>query len=392
MNGKWLGVTKRLYELFSLLKKKRRIGVIDKFTSIYLDFQRKEIGIYSDGGRLIRPVLIVENDKLNMTKEVLEEIKRENTDYPVIKKNSWNKLMDKFPELLEYEDIESSNYLMIAETQKDLQTNKENKERDIKLKDMSDINRYGDYRYVNYTHCDIHPWLMLGLVTSSIPFSNHNYGLRNIIFFSQAKQSIGVYITSYKDRMDISQILYHPQVPLVTTEGMHINKTVDLPFGENVVVAIMSYMGYNQEDSIILNKASIDRGIFLCDTLKKEHAEIVKNPSTSQDDVFTKPDPNKVTGMQQGNYEKLNEKGFVEEETIINNQDIIIGKVSPIQPTGNNNKVYKDNSVQFKSNVEGVIDRIHTGVYNSDGYEMYNVRIRMERVPVIGDKFSNRHG
>tara|TARA_B100001248_G_scaffold254902_1_gene233884 strand:- start:1711 stop:5283 length:3573 start_codon:yes stop_codon:yes gene_type:complete len=396
MNGNWIAVTKEPYELYTLLKKNRQEGILDKFTSVYLDFTKKEIGIFSDGGRLIRPILQVENNKVNMTKEVLDEINKQidttKESAEVKKGNSWNILMDKFPKLLEYEDIESSNYLMIAQTPYDLVANEENKNRDLKHKDINDVNRYGDYRYVNYTHCDIHPWLMLGYVVCSIPFSNHNFGLKNIIFFSQAKQSIGVYLTSYKDRMDISQILYHPQVPLVTTEGMRINNSMDLPFGENVVIAIMSYMGYNQEDSIIFNKASVDRGLFLCDSLKKEHAEIVKNPSTSQDDIFTKPDSNKVTGMQQGNYDKLNDKGFVPEETIIDNQDIIIGKVSPIQPTGTNNKVYKDNSVQFKSNVEGVIDRVHTGVYNNDGYEMYNVRLRMERVPIIGDKFSNRHG
>ncbi len=148
----------------------------------------------------------------------------------------------------------------------------------------------------------------------------------------------------------------------------------------------------NQEDSLIFSQSAIDRGLFRADSLKKHHAEIVKNPSTSQDDIFTKPDANKVTGMKQGNYSKLNEKGFVPEETEITNNDIIIGKVSPIQPTGNNNKVYKDNSEIFKSNVEGVIDRVHTGIYNAEGYEMYNVRVRMERVPIIGDKFSNRHG
>jgi len=162
---------------------------------------------------------------------------------------------------------------------------------------------------------------------------------------------------------------------------------LDLPAGENAVVAIMSYMGYNQEDSLIFNQSAIDRGIFRCDTLKKYHSEIVKNPSTSQDDIFIKPDKNKVTGIKQGNYNKLNEKGFVKEETEIDSGDIIIGKVSPIQPTGDDNKVYKDNSVIFKSNVSGVIDRVHTGVYNKDGYEMYNVRVRMERTPIIGDKF-----
>jgi DNA-directed RNA polymerase beta subunit len=103
-------------------------------------------------------------------------------------------------------------------------------------------------------------------------------------------------------------------------------------------------------------------------------------------------DPNQVTGLKQGNFSKLNEQGFAPEETMIINNDIIIGKVSPIQPTGNNNKVFKDSSEQFKSNVDGVIDRVHTGIYNAEGYEMYNVRVRMERKPIIGDKFSNRHG
>ena len=148
----------------------------------------------------------------------------------------------------------------------------------------------------------------------------------------------------------------------------------------------------NQEDSIIFNQSAIDRGIFRADTLKKYHGEIQKNPSTSQDDIFTKPDRNKVTGMKQGNYDKLNDKGFAPEETIIDNEDIIIGKISPIQPTGNNNKVYKDSSEIFKTNVQGVIDRVHTGVYNAEGYEMYNVRVRMERKPISGDKMTTRHG
>ena len=95
-----------------------------------------------------------------------------------------------------------------------------------------------------------------------------------------------------------------------------------------------------------------------------------------------------MTGTKQGNYDKLNEKGFVPEETEILNEDIIIGKISPIQPTGNNNKVYKDNSESFKTNVDGVVDRVHTGIYNAEGYEMYNMRVRMERKPIPGDKFT----
>ena len=154
----------------------------------------------------------------------------------------------------------------------------------------------------------------------------------------------------------------------------------------------MAGINDNQEDSVIFSQGAIDRGIFRVDSMKKYHSEIQKNPSTSQDDIFAKPDKNIVTGMKQGNYDKLNEKGYVPEETEIHDEDIIIGKISPIQPTGNNNKVYKDSSEIFKSNVSGVIDRVHTNIFNSDGYEQYNVRVRMERIPMIGDKFASNFG
>ena len=392
LNGDWVGVCKFsvAQDIYESLKLKRRENIIDKSTSIIFDYTNKEIKMYFDGGRLLRPVLIVNNNNLNLTPEVIKDINSEMLLND--KTKSWKKLLSKYPNLIEYEDIESLNFLLVAESQSRLVEANEASQRKIEYADSTKINRYGDYRWLKYTHCDFHAWVMLGSVVSNIPFSNHNYANRNIIHFSQAKQSIGVYLSSYKDRMDISQVLYHPQIPLVTTHAMKYNGCLDLPYGENAIVAICSYNGYNQEDSIIFNQSSIERGIFRADSLKKFPCEILKNPSTSQDDVFTKPDRNKVTGMKQGNYDKLNDRGFAPEETIIENEDIIIGKISPIQPTGNNNKVYKDNSVSFKTNVQGVIDRVHNGIYNNEGYEMYNVRVRMERIPISGDKMTTRHG
>ena len=143
---------------------------------------------------------------------------------------------------------------------------------------------------------------------------------------------------------------------------------------------------------MVFNQSAIDRGLFRADILKKYHSEIDKNPSTNQDDLFSKPDKNKVADMKQGDYSKINEKGYVPEETDIKNETFIIGKVSHIQPTGNDSKALKDNSEIFKSNVDGVIDRVHKDIYNAEGYGMINVRVRTERIPEIGDKFSNRHG
>jgi DNA-directed RNA polymerase II subunit RPB2 len=392
LNGNWVGVIKmsKSIEFYNLLKQKRRETVIDKTTTIIFDHVNKEIKCYFDGGRLYRPLLKVSNNELTITPAIVTEINKQFNQAD--KTKSWKYLLSTYPDLIEYEDIESLNYSLVAENINKLQESNDAMKRVVKHENITNTNRYGDYRWINYTHCEFHAWVMMGTVVSNIPFSNHNYTTRNILHYSQAKQAIGTYLTSYKDRMDISQILYHPQIPIVTTQAMKYNGCLDLPYGENAIVAVCSYNGYNQEDSIIFNETSIQRGVFNADTLKKVSSEILKNPSTSQDDLFTKPDRNVVTGMKQGNYDKLNDKGYAPEETIIENNDAIIGKISPIQPTGNNNKVYKDSSSIFKANMSGVVDRVHTGVYNSDGYEMYNLRIRMERTLMVGDKMTTRHG
>ena len=385
LNGDIIGFTKKGIDLYHSLKDERMNGKIDKFTSIGLNFRRHELFIWCDGGRLIRPLLRVEDNKLAFNKKSLEKALKYDNSIEINK--GWKLLMNEYKNIVEYEDVESAQFLMIAPKLLEVVNNHKKYTNSKIKKGKNMINRYGENRYVRYTHCEFHQWLMTGTLVSNIPFANHNYGARNIIVFSQSKHAIGIYLTSYKDRMDISAVLYHPQVPIVQTKGMKYNNSLDMPYGENAIVAIMSYTGYNQEDSLIFNQSAIDRGFFRADTLKKYFSEIVKNPSTSQDDIFMRPDKNKVTGMKQGNYDKLNENGYIEEETQIENGDIIIGKVSPIQPTGNNDKVFKDSSEMFKSNVKGVIDRVHTGIYNNEGYELYNVRVREERVPIIGDKF-----
>lgn len=391
-NNSWVGVIdiRNGLKLFNDLKNNRRNGSISKFVSITLDFIKKDLLIYTDSGRLIRPLLNVKDNKLQFTKDIIKDITKE---LKSSENNGWDKIMLKYPDLIDYEDIESSRNIMVA---MDLQMLKENKQNETSKTtfDSNDVikpNRYSKDRYVKYTHSEFHPYMMLGTIVSTVPFINHNQGPRGIIYFSQAKQAMGVYSTAYKDRMDISNILYYPQTPLTTTKAMKYNRFLDLPSGENAIVAILSYTGYNVEDSIIVNKTFCDRGGFRADSVRKYNSKVEKNPSTSQDDVFMKPDRNKVTGMSRGNYEKLNEKGYIPEETPIVNGDVLIGKVSPIQPTSDN-KVYKDKSEMFKSNVPGVVDRVHKNIFNNDGYEMYSMRVRMERPPIIGDKFSNFHG
>lgn len=390
-NGNWKGVLdiKEGYSFYENLKEMRRNSKINKFVTIILNYFEKDLYIYTEAGRLIRPLINVKNNDINITKTIISDVKKELTGKN--KSSGWNKILLKYPDLVDYEDIESSKHIMVAMDLQMLIENKENATRKIEKKEeIIKPNRYGKFKYVNYTHSEFHPAMMLGTIVSTVPFINHNPSPRGIIYFSQAKQAIGIYSTAYKDRMDISNILYNPQVPLVTTKASKYNRFNDIPSGENIVVAIMSYKGYNVEDSIMINQTSLDRGLFRADSLRKYSSKIEKNPSSSQDDIFMKPDRNKVSGMSRGNYEKLNEKGYVPEETPISSNDVLIGKVSPIQPTSDN-KVFKDKSELFKSNVDGVVDRVHKDIFNNDGYEMISMRVRMERPPIIGDKFCQKY-
>jgi hypothetical protein len=198
---------------------------------------------------------------------------------------------------------------------------------------------------------------------------------------------MGIYTTNYRDRTDISYILYHVQKPLVTTRTAKYVGSEILPSGENAMVAIATYTGYNQEDSLILNRDSIQRGMFRSKSIKRYQTSAQKNQSTAEDDIFMKPDINKVVGMRHGSYDKLNDRGYVPEETIIVNGDIIIGKVTPINNPDDPSKKFKDSSEIYKSHAPAVIDKVYTGIYNQDGYETRKVVVRSERTPMVGDKF-----
>jgi len=402
INGEWMGLTDRPRELYDFLKQKKLNCTIDPCCSIIheikTEVESKKLKIYCDGGRLFRPLLRVSNNEVLLNKKHIDLISLEEHDN-VTKITSWNDFMKKNPGVIEYIDSDEQFSSMIAMFQSDVETMRVRKEESIesikKFKIDSNytiINRYDDFLYVNYTHAEIHPLMQIGTVAANIVFSNCNQAPRNIFQYSQARQAMCIYATNYRDRLDIGYILYNPQRPIVSTRAMKYINTDILPYGENAIVALATYTGFNQEDSVIINQSSIDRGFMRSTNLKKYQTTIQKNQSTSQDDMFIKPDPSKVTGMRPGSYDKLNEQGYVPEEVEVVNGDIIIGKVSPINPIGQSNKTFKDNSEVYKSHIPGVIDRVWTKIYNHEGYEMRKMRVRSERIPCIGDKVCSRSG
>ena len=370
VNGAWIGICENPNELYADMKDKKYKGIINIYTSIIFNYKMSEIRICNDGGRLTRPVLKVRNNRALITHDIIRQLNA--------KEICWNDLLTscKLDEsVIEYIDPEEQDNSMIA----------------MKAKDQYLLNN--ENIKFNYTHCEIHPSTIFGVLASCIPFPEHNQAPRNTYQTAMAKQAMGVYATNYDHRMDkTAYVLNYPTRPLVETRVMNFLHLNNIPSGCQIHVAIMTHTGYNQEDSVLINKGSIDRGLFLATIY---HTEKDEDKNIIRDEIIRcKPDKTKTKGIKFGNYDKLNEKGFIQENELVENRDVIIAKIIPIKENRNDpTKIIKfeDQSKTFRTTEETYIDKNYTG-RNGDGYNFAKVRVRTLRKPVMGDKVSSRHG
>ena len=369
INGCWVGVSETPIELYTEMKNKKYKGIINIYTSIIFDYKLMEIRICNDGGRLTRPVLRVRDNKALLDHRIIDKLKN--------KEITWNDLLTscKIEEsIVEYIDPEEQNYSLIAM-----------KAKNAYLQDGN--------QKISYSHCEIHPSTIFGVLASCIPFPEHNQAPRNTYQCAMAKQAIGVYATNYDHRMDkTAYVLSYPTRPLVETRVMNFIHLNQIPSGCQIHVAIMTHTGYNQEDSVLVNKGSIDRGLFMATIY---HTEKDEDKNIIRDEIIRcKPDKTKTKGIKFGNYDKLNNQGFIPENSLVENRDVIIAKIIPIKENRNDpTKVikYEDQSKTFRTTEETYIDKNYTG-RNGDGYNFAKVRVRILRKPNYGDKFSSRHG
>ena len=369
VNGAWLGVTETPIELYADMKDKKYKGIINIYTSITFNFKSLEIRICNDGGRLTRPLLRVRDNVAIITDDIINRLGT--------KEIGWNDLLTncKLQEsVIEYIDPDEQNFAMIAMKSKNSY--------------LQDVNHK-----FNYTHCEIHPSTIFGVLASCIPYPEHNQAPRNTYQTAMAKQAMGVYVTNYDQRMDkTAYVLNYPSRPLVDTRLMNFIKLNRIPSGTQIHVAIMTHTGYNQEDSVLVNKGSIDRGLFIATIY---HTEKDEDKNIIRDEIIRcKPDPTKTKGIKFGNYDKLNPQGFIPENELVENRDVIIAKTIPIKENRNDPTKtikYEDQSKTFRTTEETYIDKNYTG-RNGDGYNFAKVRVRILRKPVFGDKFSSRHG
>jgi DNA-directed RNA polymerase II subunit RPB2 len=369
INGSWVGITLNPEELYATLKEKKHKGIINIYTSVVFDYKFKEIRVCNDSGRLTRPLLRVKNRNILINNKIISKLNSGEYNWDNLLTSS--KIEDT---ILEYIDPEEQSWSMIATTPKDL-INPNNK-------------------LIKYTHCEIHPSTIFGVLASCIPFPEHNQSPRNTYQCAQGKQAMGVYATNYENRMDkTAYVLNYPMKPLVETRIMNLIHLNKIPSGIQVIVAIMTHTGYNQEDSLLLNKGSIDRGMALATIYHTEKDED-KQKIKGDEEIRCKPDATKTKGMKMGNYNKINSKGIVSENTLIENRDVIIAKVTPIKENRNDHTKlikFEDQSKIYKTVEETYVDKNYID-RNGEGYNFAKVRIRAIRKPVIGDKFSSRHG
>ena len=370
VNGAWVGISEDASNLYTMLKTMKYKGIINIYTSIVFDYKLQEIRICNDSGRITRPILRVKNNNILITNKILDDLKDN--------KLCWDDLLTncKIDEaVIEYIDPEEQSFSMIATKPKNI------------------LEHDGDNIY-KFTHCEIHPSTIFGVVASCIPYPDHNQSPRNTYQCAQAKQAMGVYATNFNERMDkTAYVLSYPGRPLVDTRVMNLIKLNEIPSGCNINVAIMTHTGYNQEDSLLVNKGSIDRGLLQI-TISHTEKDEDKQKINGDEEIRCKPDASKTKGMKFGNYNKVNSKGVVPENTLIENRDVIIAKVTPIKENRNDHtKVikYEDGSKQYRTVEETYIDKNYID-RNGDGYSFAKVRLRALRRPVIGDKFSSRHG
>ena len=405
INGIWLGITETPQELYEEMKNKKHCGILNIYTSIVFDYKLGEIRVCNDGGRLVRPLLRVKNGKALISQDIIKKLND--------KKISWNDLLTNCnieESVIEYIDPEEQNLAMIAlnhkppsnddniKSQSQSQSQSQNINsaelfiKEYQEKNQEQITLQKNY-ILNYTHCEIHHSTIFGLLASCIPFPEHNQSPRNCYQCCMSKQAIGVFSLNFDHRMDkTAYVLTTPSRPIVDTRLMNIIKLNRIPSGHQIHLAIMCYTGYNMEDSILINQGAIDRGLFsttIYHTEKDEDKNIVRDEI-----VRCKPDKTKTKCIKFGNYDKLNADGFIPENTLVENRDVIIAKILPIKENRNDpTKLikYEDQSKTYRTTEETYIDKNYTG-RNGDGYDFAKVRTRIFRKPVIGDKFSSRSG
>ena len=399
VNGSWIGVTDTPFELVKLLKLYRRNGILPVYTSLSFDIEHNEVYIYTDAGRLTRPIYYIEDNSLSYErKDIISSLEKNTISWENIisgfmtksdegyhtknnmiydltklyqnigdsREEVFNKLK-KNQALVDYIDTAEEETSMIAITPDDLKKNK------------------------YYTHMEIDPSLILGVMSNLIIYPENNPVTRNSFSCGQSKQAVSVYHSNYQMRIDkMGVILNYGQTPLIKSRYLDYINREEQPYGVNAIVAIMSYTGYNVEDAILINEGSILRGLFRTTYYSMYEAKEESSKVTGMNNSkFANIEKNNVIGKKKGyDYSFLDDYGLIRENTELNDKMIVIGKINS---NLDNKESWIDDSVKPKKGQLGYVDKSFITL-GEEGFNVAKVRLREERIPAIGDKMASRAG
>ena len=418
VNGFLVGGVEQPMECIKTFRLYRRNALLSIYSSATFDFRLKTIFVYTDGGRLSRPIFYKDDstNKLSyMSKKMLKRL--QDDDF------SWSELTTGFNKKREqitfnpsemniyklhelYEGVESEtnpaklDRFLYDKAVLDYIDSSESEHTLIALNPESFEESMDANGLSKYTHCEIHNSLLFGMMCNMIIFPENNPATRNSFSCGQSKQASSLYHTNYQVRMDKTAVLLnYGQTPLVKSRFLdHINKEENT-YGENVIVAIACYSGYNVEDAMLINEASIGRGLFRTSYIScyEGHEETNSGTETRVEKRFTnvQEDPNIMNTRSGSDYSQLDEHGLIKEGTIVTENTAIIGNAITTYPVSemaiNIPTSVRDESKFPKKGQKGVVDRVFI-TDDEEGKRIAKVRIIEQRTPTIGDKMASRAG
>ena len=360
-NGKFLGKIQVAKDFIKQVIESRRKGVLPNNLNIYYKEQVNEIHLGNSKGRARRPLIIVKDGMPLLTDKTFKQLQKNEI--------GWKDLVDQG--IIEYIDAAEEENLLVALTPEELTK--------------------------EHTHMEIIPLDILGFCTSLVPYGNYNQSTRLNAGSKNQKQALGFYVSNFSLRMDMdTNILQTPQKPVVQTIMHEISNYEKHPAGQNVVVAVLSYKGYNMEDAIVLNKSSIERGLGRSTYYRPSVAEELRYSGGLIDEVGI-PDKDVKGYKSEKDYRLLEEDGIVFLESKVRPDDVIIGKTSPprflsgMDEYNLASNVRRESSITIKHGERGIVDFVVL-TENEEGNKIIQVRLRDQRIPEIGDKFTSRHG
>lgn len=361
IDNKFAGTVKDPVKFKDSLINERRRGAIDQNVNVSYLKEEELILIETARGRSIRPLIVVKESEPLLTQKHLEQLEKGEL--------SWTDLVKQG--IIEYVDATEEEDTLIAFSTQEL-TN-------------------------DYTHLEVSPLDIFGYITTLVPFGNNIQGVRLNQGAKNQKQAVGFYAANYALRMDMDvNLLTYPQTPLVRTIMHDISGYDKHPSGQNVVLAVMSYKGYNMEDAIVINKGSIDRGLGRSTYFRPVVGEEIRYSGGLMDEIMM-PDKDMRGYRTETDYKYLEEDGIIYPEAEVSEGDVIIGKVSPPRFLSSMDEYSlstdnrRESSLTLKHGEKGIVDFVSL-TENQDGNKLVQVRLRQQRIPEVGDKFTSRHG